>query len=606
MKPTTPNSAPQLDELSGHGAARMRDGLRILGVAVREQPRVFAIATLASVVFGALTSLDAWALGWATEEVLLPAFESGKAAPSDVALTVVIVFVGLAILRAAGVFGRWLGAMVMQFRLQASYRRQVTAQYLRKPMHWHRSRPTGQLLSNANSDVEATWMPLMELPMALGIATLLVFAVVQMVLINPLIAAVGLLVFPLVALSTIANHRFSAPLTTRLQVLQARLSDVAHESFDGALVVKTLGRTDAETARFATAANELRDLGIRIGRIRAIYEPLLEAIPSLGVLAVLGIGGVEVAAGRITTGELVTIAYLLAVATPPLRNLGWLFGGFPASIAGYTRVRAVLDDDETVTYGERILDDDPEGRGAAVRLRDVDVAYDDYQVLRDLDIEVPAGRSIAIVGETASGKSTITTLLTRLIDPDRGSVEIDGVDVRELRHGELADRVALVPQTPFIFDDSVYGNIALDGDLSRDDVWAALRAVQGEGFVAALPDALDTRLGERGTTLSGGQRQRIALARALVRRPRLLVLDDATSAIDPEIEARILSELRSSLTGTTLILVAYRKATVAVADEVLFLRDGTVCDRGTHAELLERSPGYARLINAYDDNKAGS
>lgn len=606
MKPTTPNSAPQLDELSGHGTARMRDGLRILGVAVREQPKVFAIATLASVVFGALTSLDAWALGWATEEVLLPAFETGKAAPSDVALNVVIVFVGLAILRAVGIFGRWLGAMVMQFRLQASYRRRVTAQYLRKPMHWHRSRPTGQLLSNANSDVEAAWMPLMELPMALGIATLLVFATVQMVLINPLIAAVGLLVFPLVALSTVANHRFSAPLTTRLQVLQARLSDVAHESFDGALVVKTLGRTEAETARFAIAANELRDLGIRIGRIRAVYEPLLEAIPSLGVLAVLGIGGAEVAAGRLTAGELVTIAYLLAVATPPLRNLGWLFGGFPASIAGYARVSAVLDDDETVSYGDRTLDDDPEARGAAVRLRDVDVAYDDYQVLRDLDIEVPAGRSIAIVGETASGKSTITTLLARLIDPDHGTVEIDGVDVRELRPGEVADHVALVPQNPFIFDDSVYGNIALDLDLPRDDVWAALRTVQGEGFVAALPDALDTRLGERGTTLSGGQRQRIALARALVRRPRLLVLDDATSAIDPDVEARILAELRSSLSGTTLILVAYRKATVALADEVLFLRGGTVSDRGTHAELLGRSPGYARLINAYDDKKAGS
>jgi ABC-type multidrug transport system fused ATPase/permease subunit len=188
------------------------------------------------------------------------------------------------------------------------------------------------------------------------------------------------------------------------------------------------------------------------------------------------------------------------------------------------------------------------------------------------------------------------------------------VDVRELAHGELAEVVAMVPQNAFLFDDDVRGNVALGAGVSDEEVWAALRAAQAEGFVAALPHGLDTRLGERGTSLSGGQRQRISLARALVRRPRLMVLDDATSAVDPEVEGRILAALRASTkasmdggegTGATLVVVAYRKATIALADEVVHLQDGRIIDRGTHAELLARSPGYARLVNAYEHGTHG-
>ena len=204
------------------------------------------------------------------------------------------------------------------------------------------------------------------------------------------------------------------------------------------------------------------------------------------------------------------------------------------------------------------------------------------------------------MGATASGKSTLTALLARLVDPDRGRILVDGIDLRDLDRGQLASIEALVPQTAFLFDDDVRGNVTLGADVTDEQVWAALRAAQADGFVAALPKGLDTRLGERGTSLSGGQRQRISLARALVRRPRLLVLDDATSAVDPEVEARILGALRSHDADTTLVVVAYRKATIALADEVVHLQDGRIVDRGTHAELLARSSAYARLVNAYE------
>jgi len=217
---------------------------------------------------------------------------------------------------------------------------------------------------------------------------------------------------------------------------------------------------------------------------------------------------------------------------------------------------------------------------------------------------VEPGRTVALVGATASGKSTLTTLLMRLVDPDVGAIRVDGIDLRDLERGALAREAALVPQSAFLFDDSVRGNVTLGDEVPDEEIWAALRTAQADGFVAALPRGLDSRLGERGTTLSGGQRQRLSLARALVRRPRLLVLDDATSAVDPEVEQRILGAMRQRTGSTTMVLVASRKATIALADEVLFLAGGRIADRGTHDELLSRNETYARLVNAYEGEGA--
>ncbi len=580
----------------------LRDGFAVLGVAIRREPAIFVLSTVGSLLFGALTVADAWVLGWATDHVVLPAFADGDPRPGGL-WTILALFLAVAILRAVGIVARRLGAGIMQYRMQAHSRRAVTRQYLRLPMSWHQQHPTGQLLSNANSDVEAAWAPIAPLPMAVGTVAMMVIAVGQMFLTDVVLAVVGVLVFPLVIAANVVYQRFQSPLMTRAQALRAELSEVAHESFDGAMVVKSLGRESEETERFAAQAHHLRDVNVRAGRMRAAFDPLLEALPSLGVLAVLAVGVLRVDRGLTDPGNVVTVAFLLTIVSFPIRSLGWLVGEFPRSVVGFDRVQTVLDATGEMRYGEQLLAD--REAGVALDVRGLVYRYtDDQRLLEGLTFCVAPGRTVAVVGATASGKSTLTALMLRLVDADAGQVLLDGQDVRDLAPGALAEHVALVPQSAFLFDDTVRGNVTLGADVPDAQVWQALRTAQADGFVAALPAGLDTRLGERGTTLSGGQRQRLSLARALVRHPRLLVMDDATSAVDPEVEARILAALREQGHGSTVLVVAYRKATIALADEVIYLADGRIADQGTHGELLARNPGYADLVNAYEQEHA--
>ena len=572
----------------------IRRGFGVLWVAVREQPRIFALSAVGSALFAVTTIGQAYVFGAITDRVIVPALRDGETVPAALGLSFLAIMV-TAVLKVIGILARRLGAGVMQYRLQASYRQRVTRRYLELPFAWHQKHSTGELLSNANSDVEATWSPIAPFPFAVGVVVMLVATLGLLFVTDPVLALVGSVVFPTIAALTVVYSQRMSPLMTRAQQLRGEVSGIAHESFDGALVVKTLGREADETARFTRAAHELRETNVAVGRVRGLFDPAMEALPTIGVLVVLLVGTARVGSGDIGAGDLVQVAYLFTLLALPVRAIGWVLNEMPRSVVGWDRVQRVLTAEGRQEHGPERLPAD--GGAVALDVEALGFAYDDVPVLHDVAFDVPAGRTVAVVGPTGSGKSTLATLLVRLVDPSGGRVRYDGHDVRALAPGALPEVAALVPQTAFLFDDTVRGNVTLGADLPDEQVWAALRTAQADGFVAALPDGLDTVVGERGTSLSGGQRQRLALARAVVRRPRLLVLDDATSAVDPQVEQRILDGLRGG--EGTVVVVAYRRATIALADEVVFLEHGRVSDRGTHDELAVRSPGYRDLTTAY-------
>jgi ABC-type multidrug transport system fused ATPase/permease subunit len=559
---------------------------------------MFTLAVLGSSLYAGMTVASAYVIGEITQRVVLPAYAEGHTRTAALVLAAVAIM-GVAVFKILGILGRRLFAGVMSYRLMAHMRRQVTGQYLRLPLSWHQRHPTGQLLSNANSDVESAWFFVSPLPFACGALVMIAITVVALVLTNPWLALVGLVVFPLVFLANVVYSQVMSPRMRRAQQLRAEVSEIAHESFDAALVVKTLGREETETARFAEKAEELRDGLVDVGRVRGLFDPLLETLPNLGILAILLVGAGQVADGSTAAGDLVSIAYLFSLLTLPIRAIGWVLADLPRALAGYDRVTPVLEATGETPHGP---DAAPAGTGgAALAVADLDFAFDGSHrnTLSGVTFDVVAGTTLAVVGPTGSGKSTLAGLLVRLVDPADGAVLLDGVDLRTLREGEVSGQAAFVPQGTFLFDDTVRGNVTLGGDHDDEQVWAALRVAAADAFVAALPEGLDTRVGERGATLSGGQRQRLALARAVVRKPRLLVLDDATSAVDPAVEQRILDALRATDPPSTVIVVAYRQATIALADDVVWLEHGRVLARGTHEELLAQVPHYAALVRAY-------
>lgn len=580
-------------------------GLRVLLRAIRMEPFMFTLGALGAIIHSGTTIAGAFVSGAIVDRVVVPSIDAGEPALAALAIAVVVLIL-VSVLKIAGMISRRLGAGAMQFRLQARHRRLVTRRYLGLPVSWHQKHQTGTLLSNANADVEAAFVPIAPLPFAVGTLVMLTISMVALFVTDWALALVGLAIFPALFALNVVYSRKMSPRMTRAQQLRAEVSAVAHESFDGALVVKTMGREAAETARFNVSADELRDSLIRVGRLRGLFDPIMSALPDIGTLAVLVVGVWRLSSGSIGVAEIVSVTFLFSVLALPVRAITWVLADLPASVVGWERVHGVLEATGDMTYGDKDLDGDGPAR---LDFDSVSFSYDDgTKVLRDVSFDVPAGKTVALVGPTGSGKSTIASLAARLIDPDGGRIALDGTDTRELRHADLAATLALVPQIPFVFDDDVRGNITLGRELHGTDtdaaVWDTLRVAQADGFVARLGDGLDTQVGERGTSLSGGQRQRLTLARALAGRPRLLIMDDATSAVDPKVESAILTGLKDGGAPASVLVVAYRRATIALADEVVYLEGGTIVARGRHDTLLAQVPGYADLVTAYERAEA--
>ncbi len=581
----------------------IRRGLGVLWQAVKEEPRIFAVSAVGSALFALTTIAQAYVFGAITEQVIVPSIRDGEVVVASLAISFLAIML-VAVLKVVGIIARRLGAGIMQYRLQAAYRRRVTRRYLELPLSWHAEHPTGELLSNANSDVEATWYPIAPFPFAVGVIVMLVTTLGLLFVTDPVLALVGSIVFPAIAVLTVVYSRRMSPLMTRAQQLRGEVSGIAHESFDGALVVKTLGREADETERFRAAALELRDThDRRRPGARARSTRSWRRCPSSASSPCCSPAPAASAAATSTPGS--WCASPTSSRCWPSRcgrSAGCSTSCRAASSAG-TACSASCRPPARRSRGPPRCP--PTAAPPALDVAAVSFSYGDAEVLREVGFDVAPGRTVALVGPTGAGKSTLASVLVRLLDPDSGTVAYDDLDVRELAPGALASVASLVPQSTFLFDDTVRGNITLGADIPDEDVWAALRIAQGDGFVAALPKALDTVVGERGTTLSGGQRQRLALARAVVRRPRLLVLDDATSSVDPSVEQRILAGLRDSGAAQHRRRRGLPPGHHRAGRRGRLRRGGPGQPRAAaHEELLASSTGYQDLVHAYERAEA--
>jgi ATP-binding cassette subfamily B protein len=580
----------------GAGPSLLRRGTRVLWRFISLHPVPFSAAVAGSALYALTSVVGADVLGRVTDRVITPSFSAHGHVRASTVWFYASLVVLVALLRGCGVVSRRYFAAMTARRSQVTLRGQVTDKYIEVPLEFHRAHPTGELMAHADIDVEASTEVVHPLPFSIGLFVLIFFSVIKLLLIDPVLTIVGLLLFPsMFLLNRSYTRRVEAP-ASMVQQRVGEVSSIAHESFDGALAVKTLGLEELERARLSVAADRLRTERIEVGKLRAFFEPSLDAMPNLGSVAILAFGGWRVSQGAVTPGELVTVMLLFTLLAFPMRVVGFLLEEMPRSVVSMARVDRILAVLPSVRPARpRSLPAGP----LSVTADGIDFAYPGSElVVHDCTFEVEPGAVVALVGATGSGKSTLCDLVAGLVAPDRGVVKIGGIDAREVAPSELRAAVALVFQESFLFADSVGENITLGSDASELERRRAAETTQAAGFIHALPYGYGTVVGERGVTLSGGQRQRVALARALIRHPRLLILDDATSAVDPTVEARILGALREELDMTTVV-VAHRLSTIALADRVLYLRDGHIVATGTHDDLLA-IPEYAALVTAYE------
>ena len=458
------------------------------------------------------------------------------------------------------------------------------------------SQQTGQLMSRATVDLQSVRFFLgYGLIFILQSAITIVIASGVMIWVDPLLAAVSLAPMPFVIWIAFRYGRLNRPASQEVQQRIAELTAEAEENIGGVRVVKAFAQEARQLHRFRHTARRVFDQSMISSRLRAFYSPFIAFLPQLGLAALIFVGGKQVIDNQLSEGDFVAFYGYVLMLTSPMRMLGIALGMAQRAVASGQRVFELLDREPRLTSAPGAPDLPP--GGGRVELRDVAFRYDEGGlVLSDIDLTVEAGRTVALVGPTGSGKTTLVMLIPRLYDVTHGAVLVDGVDVRDVDSASLRSEVAVVSDDAFLFSASLRDNIAYARpEASDEQVVAAAERAGLDGVIDDLPDGLDTLVGERGLTLSGGQRQRVAIARALLAEPRILILDDATSSVDATTESRIKSALAEVMEGRTTFVIAHRLSTIALADDVVVLEDGRVAARGTHDELLERSELYREI-----------
>jgi ATP-binding cassette subfamily B protein len=570
---------------------------------------VLLIATLRlqqrALIIGACVGL-AWTLGKvAVPQLTRLAIDRGIEKNGSLLFWTMLI---LAAATVAGFFAAWRRFIAFrESRLtETMLRERLFAQIQGLHVGFHDKAQTGQLMSRSSSDLQQVQGFVVNIPIFISQITMVIGVVIILFFSDPLLAAVSLAPLPFINISARSFSNKIHPAVLAVQQEQAQLANVVEESVSGVRVIKGFGAEEVQQGKLQVEADDIQRESMKAARIRSRFLPAIDLLPSLGLVAVLGLGGHRVINGEMTIGGLVAFNTYLTMLIWPMRNIGMTVAFAQRAASALLRVNEILSETPAIADPPKPLRLPDAGLAqpvGAVSFENVRFGYDightNVRVLNGLSLTIAPGESVAIVGATGSGKSTITRLLLRFYDPQAGSITLDGIELHGLRLSELRRAVGVVFEDTLLFNDTVSANIAFaKPGVDSDIVIRAAKLAGAHDFVMQLPDKYDTILGERGFSLSGGQRQRIAIARAIVADPRVLVLDDATSAVDPTKEHEIRDALATVMRGRTTLVIAHRPATIELADRAVLLDNGVIAASGNHHELLATNAKYREVLAA--------
>ncbi|MEY3817160.1 MAG: hypothetical protein RI966_1137, partial [Actinomycetota bacterium] len=558
------------DSTTSEAKSRLREASHLINQLVRFHPKLFAIAVSGATLFALCTVASSIGLRWMIDRVILVRFEQNIVdLPALIAGSIIVIGIGL--LRAFGVVIRRSYAGKAEWRTCETLTEKVIDHIVAQPIEWHRKKMTGDIVARCGVDADASVAILAPLPFSTSVVVMMVVSASWMLFVDIPLGLVAVVVFPILLLLNIGYQRRIDRYYNLAQKELGTLSEAVHESFDGVMVVKSFGAEKRETQRLANISSRLRDARIDAVGIRSTFEAMLDAIPNLLNIALIVLGSYRVKSGNMSVGELSSFIYLFSLLVFPLRIIGYLFSEIPHSVAGWRRINEVLD--------EKLLRDPADDiqntqRGAGIEIKDCFFGHQgQIPIISNLNLKISEGKTVALVGATGCGKTTLLHLISGLISPTSGEIAVQ------------SGGVSLVFQEAFLFAETLRYNITLDAEISTESVKKALEISQCNDFIGDLELGIDTSMGERGISLSGGQRQRVALARAIAQNRSVLLLDDTTSALDPNTEANVVKSLRQMSGHHTVVIVASRPSTIALADEVLYMDEGCIADRGSHEEL---------------------
>jgi len=498
--------------------------------------------------------------------------------------------------RAISIGTRRYFGMHVSYNVEAGIRNKIFTHMQKLAFNYHDKVPTGELMARASSDASQVRLAFAIAPLATAnIFLLLILSITLLTLSLPL-GAIVILSIP--AVLWLASNFSSKALDVSLKVkeAEARMTTEVEEQLGGIRVVKAFGNEEYASSKVESAVSNIYDTSLDYLKLRTRFVPMFELIPMIITLAVLLLGGYLSINELISLGEFIAFTQYVFLLLWPLRITAWFLSEIPSSVAAGTRILELLDEVPLITDNKSTKNLPINGNGS-IAFNEVNFKYGNEKIFDSLSFNIDGKKTVAIVGATGSGKSTLAYLLPRLYEIESGSIEIDGVNINDLKLNELRSNVSLAFEESFLFSNSARENIALGiGDATQEEVERAAYTARAHEFISLLPESYETKVGERGYGLSGGQRQRIALARAILRKPKILILDDALSAVDASTEEEIRNELKQVMQNMTTLIITNRAPTIELCDEVVFIENGTVKAQGTHTELIDNVDSYKSLF----------